>query len=221
MKSIACALILALFLLSLTAPQLTTAQTRGSSASGSYKFILEDGLIKYVEFNAVTDEKGTTTGLMTFTDEAQISNQYDVEDPQKWDAPPEFYIKAEFDGLTVEKNRALMSGIVRDSSHATYVGKWVQLVVEDNGDDLKSPDKLTWRLCSPTAGGWIPTDAERKSDDGAFLRWWATDAERKDDVGVPSKNLISGDMKGCEKFPLSTYSFVDLTKWEGNIQVTP
>ena len=32
---------------------------------------------------------------------------------------------------------------------------------------------------------WIPADAERENDQGAFLTWVATDAERDDDIGVP------------------------------------
>ena len=214
MKSPGYASIFALFLLSLTAPQWATAQ----SASGSYRFLLEDDLTKYVEFDARTDERGVTTGLMTFVDPARIPDVDDAEDPRAGDAPPEFYIKAELDGLTIEKNRALMSGAIRDSSHKTYIGKWVQLVVEDNG---REPDKLVWWFCKPTARGWVPSDAERKDDDGAYLRWWATDAERKDDVGIPSKNLIPGEERSCPVYPLAVYSFAEVLKWEGDIIVRP
>lgn len=211
----------ALFLLSLTTPQTATAQTPGPSASGSYRFLLEDELTKYAEFDARMDERGVTTGQMTFVDEAAIPDDDDVEDSGSGDAPPEFYMRAELDGLAIEKNRALMSGTVVDSSHRGYIGRWVQLVVEDNGSDRKVPDQLTWAFCKRPAGGWIPSDAERKDDDGAYLRWWATDAERKDDVGVPSRNLIPGEERGCQVYPLSTYSFADLLKWEGDIIVQP
>jgi hypothetical protein len=211
MKSLGFASVFALVLL---APQWATAQ----STSGIYRFLLEDDLVKSVEFDAKTDERGTTTGQMTFTDQARVPDVDDPEDPRAGDAPPDFYMKAELDSLTVEKNRALMSGTVRDSSHKTYVGKWVQLVVEDNG---REPDKLTWWFCKPPATGWVPSDAERKDDDGAYLRWWATDAERKDDVGIPSKNLIPGEEKSCQVYPLSVYSFADVMKWEGDIIVQP
>ena len=123
--------------------------------------------------------------------------------------------------MTVVKNRAVMSGTIRDSSHRTYIGRWVQLVVEDNGVDLKEPDQLTWGVCKPQPGGWIPTDSELKYDDGAFMSWWATDAERRDDVGIPSRSRIPGEMKGCEVFSLASYNFVDLQRWEGDIQVRP
>jgi hypothetical protein len=211
----------ALFLLSLTAPQTATAQTPGPSASGSFRFLFEDDLTKSVEFEARTDEKGGTTGQMTFIDQAAIPDVDDPEDPRQGEAPPEFYMKAELDGLTIEKNRALMSGTVVDSSHRSYIGRWVQLVVEDNGLEERVPDRLTWAFCKQPEGGWIPSDAELKYDDGAFLRWWATDAERKDDVGVPSKNLIPGEERSCEIRPLSTYTFADLSKWAGDIVVQP
>jgi hypothetical protein len=219
MKTTGVVPISALLLLSLTAPRLATAQTPGSSASGSYRFLLEDDLVKSLELDARTDEKGVTTGAMTFTDQAKIPDVDDVEDPRQGDPPPEFYMKADLNTLTVEKNRALVSGTVIDSSHKTYIGKWVQLVVEDNGDGLRVPDNLTWWFCRPQAGGWVPSDAERSFDDGAYLRWWATDAERKDDVGVPSKNLLGGEEKSCPVYPLFFYSLVDVRKWGGDIVV--
>lgn len=211
----------ALLLLSLTTSQPAMTQTDGPFARGSYQFLLEDLLTKYVEFDASTDGRGTTTGQMTFFDSAKIADADDDEGSGSSDAPPELYIRAELDGLTVEKNRAVMSGTVLDSSHRVYIGRWVQLVVEDNAEDQKVPDRLTWAFCRPREGGWIPSDAERKDDDGAYLRWWATDAERDDDVGIPSPDLISNEERGCRIYPLSQYSFADLLWWEGDIVVQP
>jgi len=220
MKSTGFASIFALCLLSLTTPQIATAQTEGPSASGTYRFLLEDDLFKSLEFSAATDARGTTTGQMTFTDQARIPDVDDADDPRAGDAPPELYVKADLNSLTVEKNRALMTGIIRDSSHKSYIGKWVQLVVEDSGDNLRVPDHLTWAACKPKPGGWVPSDADLKSDDGAYLRWWATDAERKDDVGIPSIDLLAKDT-GCTIYPLSSYDFAELLKWEGDIIVRP
>jgi hypothetical protein len=220
MKSIGFASISALFLLSFTTPRLATAQTAGPSASGSYRFLLEDELVKSVEFSATTDERGVTTGQMSFTDQARIPDVDDVEGPGQGDAPPELYIKADFDDMTIEKNRAVMSGTVTDSSHRNYIGRWLQLVVEDNWANREIPDNLTWSFCRPQVVGWVPTDAELAFDDGAYLRWWATDAERKDDVGVPSKDLLSYE-KRCPVYPIWLYTFVDLLKWEGDIIVRP
>lgn len=222
MKSIVCASILALSLLSFVTPQLTTAQTGGPSATGSYKFVLEDDLTKYVEFDARTDEKGTTTGYLIFNDQAKVLFQdVDGTGERSPDEPVEFYMKAELNGLTIEKNRAVMSGTVSDSSYRSYIGKWVQLVVEDNGDGREVPDKLTWCLCQPQAGGWIPSDSEVPGDRGAWMSWWATDSERKDDVGIPSPNLIPGNMKGCQIFTLASYPYVEIKDGGGTIKVIP
>jgi hypothetical protein len=218
MKSVGVASFSALLLLSLMTPRLD-AQTPGASARGSYKFILDDELVKTVEFSAVNDAKGNTTGDFTFTDEAKIPDTDDPEDPEAGDPPPSFYVKARLDHLTVEKNRALLSGTVLDSSHKTYIGKWVQLVVEDNGANPERPDRLTWMHCLPRTVGWIPSDAERDRDDGAFLHWWATDAERDDDIGIPSIDLVPKEDTGCLVLPLRAYEFAYPLKWSGDIAV--
>lgn len=206
-----------LALMLLMAPRLT-AQVAGPAASGTYRFTLEDELVRSLDFNATTDEKGFTSGSMTYLDPSRIADVDDVEDPRAGDTPPEFYVKASFDRLTIEKNRALMSGTIVSSSHKIYLGSWVQLVVEDNRD---LPDRLTWSFCRPQPGGWVPEDAERPGDTGAYLHWWATDAERKDDVGIPSPNLIPGEEKECRVYPLFLYTFADVLKWDGDIIVQP
>jgi hypothetical protein len=219
MKSIACASIFALILLGFAPLPLTKAQIAGQSANGIYKFLLEDDLAKYVEFAASTDGRGVTTGSVTFTDDAKISDMDDEGRPVG--DPMPFYVKADFDTLTVEKNRALMSGIIRDSSHREYIGRWVQLTVEDNIDNKEEPDKLVWRFCQPQPGGWIPEDSEVKGDRGAFMSWWATDAEQKGDVGIPSKSLIPDEKARCEVHSVWAYSFADLKRWDGDIVVKP
>jgi hypothetical protein len=215
MKSIGFVSISALLLLGLATPRPALAQAAG----GSYRFLLEDGLTKSLDFNAVTDSRGITTGDMSFVDSARIPDVDDPEDPRAGDAPPEFIIKATFNSMTVEKNRAVLNGVVQDSSHKSYIGRWVQLVVEDNVENLKVPDQLTWGFCVPQSRGWVPSDAELKQDDGAFLRWWATDAERKDDVGIPSTNLFGGEEKSCPVYPPFSYTFATLEKWDGDIFV--
>lgn len=221
MKSIGFMSVSALLLFSLATPKPALAQ----AASGTYRFLLEDGLTRSLDFSAVTDSRGITAGDMTFTDTARIPDADDPEDPRAGDAPPppEFVIKATFSSMTVEKNRAVMNGVVRDSTHKSYIGRWVQLVVEDNVENLRVPDQLTWTFCVPQSRGWIPSDAEVKDDDGAFLRWWATDAERKDDVGIPSTNLLGGggEEKSCPVYPPSWYTFAAIEKWEGDIVVRP
>ena len=201
----------------LATPLIASAQ--GGAAGGSFKFIMEDELLKSFEFDAQSSERGGATGFMQFTDEAKIVFQ-DVDgtgDVPK-EEPVPFFMKADFDAMTIEKNRAVINGVVRDSSYRSYIGKFVQLVVEDN-DGVEVPDKFVWSFCTPEPGGWIPQDAEDPNDRGAFLSWWATDAERKDDVGIPSPSVIPGTLKSCKVYPLQGYEFATFLKGEGAISI--
>jgi hypothetical protein len=221
MKSILCALILALALLSFVAPwPKAAAQTAGASAVGTYTFTSTDGLPKYVEFDARADEKGAAAGGMTFSGRMVVSEQ-DAEaagDPRLSGEPTDFYMKAEFDCLTVSGNRAVMGGVVRESSPKGYAGRRVLLAVED-GDELKAGDGLAWILYDAAAGGWVPQDAERPDDNGATLKWIAKDAERPDDVGVPQPK--SSTVVRCQDFPLSSQTFGSAKYEGGDIRVRP
>ena len=225
MKTIVRNVISVLFVTGLVSGFVTTsagAKTSQPSASGTYRFVLEDDFTKSVEFNATTDERGVTTGQMTFTDEAGVSEQDPdgvVEEKEEPPPPAPFYMTAVLDSLTIDRNRAVMGGTIADSSVRSYIGKWVQLVVEDNGDG--SEDKLTWCFCQPEESGWVPADAEVPEDRGAFLQWWVTDAELEDDKGYQSPNIIPGNKTSCTVFALSTYEFADVRNGEGQIQVQP
>lgn len=219
MKTIAYVAIFALFLIGLATPRSTHAGASGPHASGIFKFVLEDGLTKQVEFDASWDERGTTTGQMTFRDEAgAVDHDPDGGEQLPKDPPAEFYMTADLDSLTIEHNRALMGGVVRDSSQRSYIGKYIQLVVEDSGEGSEVPDKLAWCFCQPESGGWTPVDAEDPRDEGAYAHWWATDAEREDDRGIESVNIIPGKRRGCPTFLLSTYEFAE-ARGDGQIQV--
>jgi hypothetical protein len=222
MKTIAYSLLIVLFVVSLATPRFASAHADGPSANGTYRFVMEDGLTKSVEFEARSDERGATTGQMIFRDEARVVDQDPDGDGRPPEEPPaEFYMTADLDSLTVEHNRAVMGGTVRDSSIRSYIGRWVQLVVEDNGDGNEVPDKVAWCFCQPEPGGWTPVDAEDPRDEGAWWHWWATDAELRDDVGVPSINVIPGTRVGCKPFALSAYEFAEVRTGEGQIQVLP
>jgi hypothetical protein len=197
----------------------TPAIVSAQFASGQYKFVMEDGFTKYLEFEASTGERGAATGYMIFNDEAKIFMQ-DVDgtgDVPK-EEPVPFFMKADFESMTVEKNRAVINGVVRDSSYRSYIGMFVQLVIEDN-DGIERPDLFAWSFCAAEPGGWIPEDAEVPGDRGAFMSWWATDAERKDDVGIPSLNLIPGGLKSCPVKPLRNYEFATILKGDGAISI--
>jgi hypothetical protein len=212
MKNIARILFLA-FSLCFSA-QLITAQT--SKASGKFQISLDDGYTKYAEFDAATQADGSTLGSLFLSDEAPLEDQ-DVDgtnDPTN--KYPGFYIKADLDGLTVDKNRAVMSGTIRDSSIKDFIGQRVLLTVEDNGDNTRIPDNLTWGLYKPVEKGETPTDAERKVDEGAGTRWTTSDAERKDDPEVvyPKDPTIT-----TQSFDIQTYDFITVTKSAGDIVV--
>ncbi len=212
-----CAVLFALTLF-VAAPQFASAQA--GLATGTFKFLMdeEESAAKTLDFEARTDEKGNTSGFMKFTDDSKVEFQ-DVDgsgDPQ--DEPGPFFMIAALDAMTIEKNRAVISGVVRESSHRSYVGKWIQLVIEDN-DGREFVDKFGWSFCQPDLGGWIPSDFEVPGDKGAFMSWWATDAERKDDVGIPSPNLIPGNLKACKVYPVLAYDWATLLKADGEIRI--
>jgi hypothetical protein len=155
---------------------------------------------------------------MTLTDEAPIVYQ-DVDgtgDQGLTEEVKGYYIKAEFDSMTVEKNQAVMSGIIMDSSIRNYIGQRVLLTVVDNGDNAKEPDQVTWGVYQLLEISWTPSDAEVERDEGVGLSWWATDAERKDDVGyaMPRDKKIN-----TQSFPVAAYSFLDVIFSAGDIIV--
>lgn len=210
--------LLILSLVLLATPIVASAQA--GAANGKYKFVMEDGLVKYLEFDVRNDERGGTSGYMLFTDETKV--QFEEfngdEGPPRADESLEFSMKADIDAMTIEKNRAVISGVVRESSIPRYLGKWIRLVVEDN-DGIEVPDKFGWSFCAPEEGGWIPSDAEVPGDRGAFMSWWSTDAERKDDIGIPSPDLIPGNLKGCRPYPVLAYDFAEFLKGDGVIAI--
>lgn len=212
MKFKAFAAILAFFLLGFAAPQLASAQAAG----GTYQFSLDDGYTKYVDFEAVTQSDGSATGQMTFSDEAPIEILDLDGTGVKEGTYPGVYIKADLDGLRVDKNKAVISGTVRDSSVREFIGLRVLLTVEDNGDNTRVPDRVTWGVYLPTQGGWVASDAEWKEDPGVGMKWHATDAEVKDDRGVPMPPVYSID---TQTYPVLAYDFVEVAKGAGDIIV--
>jgi hypothetical protein len=220
MKSIRFASVLALFLLIFAAPRLAGAQTPGQSAVGSpYQFAFEDGYTKYSDFSARILDDGSTSGSLFYSDEAPLTVQ-DVDGTG--DKPITYqgaYIKADLDGLVIaNKNQAVMSGTILDSSVRNYIGQRVLLTVEDNGDNTRVPDHLTWGVYSPVVRNWTPSDAELKDDPGVGMRWLATDAERKDDVGI---KMPKDESFNTRTFPVNSYSFDTPPRAAGDIIVTP
>jgi hypothetical protein len=187
-------------------------------ARGTYQFTLGDKNIKFVDFECTALQGEGASGRLFLSDEATVV-YLDVDG----DGSPEekyagFSMTVSFDDMSVNKNQAVMSGIVRDATIPFLIGQRVLFTVEDNGDNQREPDKLTWGLYKPIDRTWIPSDAEWKEDPGVGLTWWATDAEVRDDVGykMPRDEKIS-----TLSFPLSAYLFVDTDDGTGDIIVRP
>ena len=212
MKSIIGAFVLTLFVVCLALPNLVRAGAEGSSASGSFKFVLEDGETRFVEFDAKEGTDGQATGEVTFSDPVAIP----VEDPDSSETPKNqgVIVKAKFDCMQVVENKAVIGGEIYDSNVKSNIGQRVLLVVEDNGLEK---DNFVWGIYQLPATGWVPKDAEVEDDKGAELKWIATDSERRDDVGIPSD--IS-KVVTCKSFPLGAYEFPEIKAAGGDLKVS-
>ena len=213
MKSIIGIFMAALLLVCLALPGLVLADAEGSSASGSFKFALQDGETRFLEFKASELGEGQAAGEMTFSDPVAIpvDNPDDPREPKS----PGVLVRAKFDCMQTSKNTAIIGGEIFDSNVPNAIGLRVLLLIEDNGLD-GSRDRLSWGVYQQPATGWIPSDAERDDDKGAFLTWWATDAERRDDVGIP---MPPNRVVQCKSFPLESYEFPQFKYGGGDLQV--
>jgi hypothetical protein len=213
MKSIIGAFVITLFVVCLALPGLVFAGAEGSSATGSFKFVLDDGETRFVEFDATEGTDGQATGEVTFNDPVAVQ----VEDPDSSETVKSdgVIVKAKFDCMQVVENKAVIGGEVYDSNVKSNIGQRVLLVIEDNGLEK---DKFVWGIYKPPATGWVPSDAEVEGDKGAELKWIATDAEREDDKGIPSD--IS-KVVTCKSFPLSSYDFPEIKAAGGDLKVNP
>ena len=194
------------------------ATAYAQDARGTYQFTLGDKKLKYVEFECQALQGDGASGRLFLSDEATIV-YHDVDG----DGSPEekyagYSMTVSFDEMSVIKNQAVMGGIVRDATIPFLIGQRVLFTVEDNGQDPREPDKLTWGLYKPFKRDWTPSDAEWKDDPGVGLRWWATDAERRDDVGyqMPRDETVS-----MKSFPFAAYLFIDTDDGTGDIVVRP
>lgn len=214
MKSIIGASIMALLVVCLVLPSLVFAEAEGNTAGGSFKFAMQDGEIRFVEFKATESGEGQASGEMTFSDPAAVP----VEDPDDPEKPrsPGVLVRAKFDCMGTVKNTAVIGGEIFESNVPSAIGMRVLLVVEDNGVEGER-DRVSWGIFQPPQTGWIPTDAERDDDKGASLTWWATDFERRDDVGIP---MPPNALVQCKTFPLASFEFPEIKYAGGDLQVS-
>lgn len=211
MKSIIGAFTMALLIVCLAVPGLVFAGAEGSAASGTFKFVLEDGETRFVEFKASESANGQGSGEMTLSDPAAMPVD-DPDNPQR--QSPGMIVRAKFDCMETSQNTAVMGGEIFDSNVPSVIGQRVLLVVQDNGVEGEK-DKLTWGIYQlPTH--WTPVDAEVEDDKGASLTWLATDSENREDKGIqmPLSKLVQ-----CKFFPGAAYDFPEIKYAGGDLQV--
>jgi hypothetical protein len=218
MKTIIGAFVFTLLLACLAVPGLVLAGAAETTASGSFKFALEDGETRFVEFKATEQIDGQTEGEMTFSDPVAIP----VDNPDDPERPKSegVLVRAKFDCMEITKNTAVIGGEIFDSNVPNAVGQRVLLVIEDNGVE-GSKDRLMWGIFAPRATGWTPQDAERDDDKGAELTWTATDFERRDDTGIPAGIPNLSKFVACKSFPLTSFEFPEIKYGGGDLQVQP
>ena len=212
MKSIIGASVMALLLVCLAVPGLVLAGPEGSSAEGSFKFAMEDGEIRFVEFKA-QQEGDKAVGEMTFSDPVAIPVP-DPDDPGK-EGSKGVLVRAKFDCMDTVKNTAVIGGEIFESNVPDVIGMRVLLVVEDNGVE-GAKDRVAWGIYQLPPKGWIPSDAELEDDKGVGLTWWATDFERRDDVGIP---MPPNKLVTCKSFPVASHDFPQIKYAGGDLQV--
>lgn len=172
-----------------------------------------------IEFNATGTSGGRASGDILLSEPVVLTGQ-DVDgdgigDPEIRETVS---LRIAVDCLKVERNRAVLGGLVRESS-AGYVGRRMLLTVEDNAEtERREPDRYSFGLYRSTAPTWVPTDAELHFDEGAGMEWVATDAERDDDKGISSRPRPEVD---CEAFPLTSFDLEDLSADDGDVQIRP
>ena len=212
MKSIIGAFTMALLIVCLVFPGLVSAGAEGATAAGSFKFVMEDGETRFVEFKASELAEGQGSGELTLSDPAVVP----VEDPDDSEKhqDPGMIVRAKIDCMDTSKNTAIMGGEIFESNVPSVIGQRVLLVVEDNGTEGEK-DRLTWGVYQ-LPPKWTPVDAENPDDKGASLTWLATDAENREDKGIqmPLSKLVQ-----CKFFPGSAYDFPEIKYAGGDLEV--
>src|SRR4051794_41067012 len=167
----------------------------GQSASGGVHVVTDEGT-RNIEFNAKLDAGGSASGEVKFTGPLSVPDQ-DVDGDGSGDPSAEsstLSLRVEIDCLKVAGNRAVLSGLVKESNIGTYIGRRMLLTVEDGGEGHNAaPDRFTWGQYRSTAANWTASDGELEFDSGVGLTWTATDFERTDDTGVPSTRATGTD----------------------------
>ena len=189
------------------------------SVIGHFQISISDEPSTTIDFNVRTERDGSTVGEMAFQSSPNAADSKMTGEAALMETKTPFFFKANFDCLTVDGNKAVMSGKVTQASSGRYLDRRVLLVVQDNGHGSKpgARDKLTWGVYKLDTDNPFATDFERPDDPGRGV-WVATDLERPNDTGMLSQK---NEQIGCNTFPLSSFSFFNAIQGHGNIQVRP
>lgn len=193
-----------------------SAVEAGASVSGRFVLRLEKGTTRTIVFSAVRSVDGKVSGETVFQDE--VVGQPNPASESSSETPRPFFLKAEFDCLVINGNKAMMSGAVTESSLEQYVGRRIVIVAQENGgpEDSSTRDKLTWGVYRNNKKQWLPGDSERPEEASGQGSWLATDSEREDDPGALS---TKDEVVGCQTVPLSAFAFVDAGQVRGKVQL--
>ena len=193
------------------------AQNSGPAANGDFEFSSGGNPLNIV-FDARIQNNGATRGEITFSGTVEMPDQdVDGEGFGSSSGLVNVSLTVDVDCFKVDGNQAVLGGVIDDANIPALVGNRVLLAVHDNGEP-GTPDAFTWGIYGTPDLTWVPSDGELLSDPGVGLTWIATDFEREDDIGIPSN--ASTEIT-CETFSFGAYSFQDVPKGGGNIQVRP
>lgn len=190
------------------------------SASGGFKVVTEEGTTTF-DFDAVNDARGNASGTIKFSGPITVPDQ-DVDGDKTGDPSTKgtiLNLGISVDCLQVVRNRAVLSGVVKDSTVREYAGRRILLTVEQGAGTKEDPHSYTWGQYRPTVPTWVASDAELKEDPGVGMRWWASDYEVKDDPGFQMGNPPTEVT--CKSFSLSSYDLDPLAEGSGSIVIKP
>jgi len=161
---------------------------------------------------------GAGSGTVYFHGPVKVSDTDEEGAPRRKAAVSELTLKVDVDCVRINKNRATMSGVVRDSNLDAYLGRRFLLVVEDNASPANP--KFTWGLYRTPDMKWTPSDTESSAEDEKSPKTWvASDSERDDDEGV--KVNEPGAESECRSLLLSVESLIEIPAGGGTVRVQP
>ena len=188
-----------------------------ASANGHFRISIPDETAKTLEFNAQLAADDSTSGEMIFREvETRVpAASDDATEPQ---SNKPLFIRAEFDCLVVDGNKAVMSGGVTEASADRYIGRRIVLAVEDNGNgDIPGKrDRLTWGIYRTIRESPSPIDIDQPDGPAGPISWISKDIDRDDDPGVLSNTRQE---IGCRTFPISSFTFISANLGKGEVHV--